>query len=65
MMSWGLDGWIFLAVWVGALLAMVWLLRGSGRAPEPDPLQILRTRFARGEMNANEFEQARRLLEDR
>ncbi len=65
MMSWGLDGWIWMAVWIAALLVMVWLIvRGPGRSSEVDALEILRARFARGEINADEFERARQVLRD-
>lgn len=66
MMSWGFDGWIWMAVWIAALLVMVWLIvRGPGRAVEVDAIEILRVRFARGEISKEEFEQARAVLESR
>jgi putative membrane protein len=63
MMAWGLDGWVWMAVWVAALFAMVWLvLRSPGRPGDGDALDILRARFARGEISQEEFERARRAL---
>lgn len=67
MTGWGemtLGAWIWMAVWIVALVAMVWLLvRGSdGRGRHVEPLEILRARFARGEISEAEFEQARRVL---
>ena len=65
MMAWGLDGWIWMAVWIAALFAMIWLLlRSSGRPDEADALEILRARFARGEISPEEFERARQVLLD-
>jgi putative membrane protein len=64
--AWGmtLGGWIWMVVWIGALLGMVWLLVAGGRRVErDDPLDILRARYARGEINEAEFRHARDLLE--
>ena len=66
MMSWGFDGWIWMAVWIAALLVMVWLVvRGPSHPVETDAMQILRARFARGEISKEEFEQARTVLLDK
>lgn len=63
MMAWGYDGWIWMAVWIGALLLMVWMIvRSSNRPSEADANAILRARFARGEISKEEFEQARAVL---
>ncbi|HEY6058808.1 MAG TPA: SHOCT domain-containing protein, partial [Candidatus Limnocylindrales bacterium] len=67
--GWGmtLDGWIWMMVWVAALLLMVWLIVAGGRdrPPRENALEILRARFARGEIDEDEFERARDvLLED-
>ncbi len=69
MTGWGeitLGAWVWMAVWVVALVGMVWLLvqGGGGRSRREDPDEILRVRFARGEISQSEFEQARRLLTD-
>ncbi len=61
VMVWGWEGWIAMAVWIGALLVMVWLITRSGR-PAEDAMSILRARFARGEIGREEFEQARAVL---
>jgi uncharacterized membrane protein len=64
-MGWGMDAsaWIWMLVWVLALFAMVWLIvRADHGAPADDPEAILRARFARGELNAEQFEQARLVL---
>ncbi len=65
MMAWGMDAnaWIWMFVWIFALVAMVWLIvRTDHRAPGDEPEAILRARFARGEINAEEFERARLVL---
>ena len=67
MTSWGemtLGAWLWMGVWIVALVAMVWLLvRGGDHPPRiEDADAILRARFARGEITEPEFEQARRLL---
>jgi uncharacterized membrane protein len=43
---------------------MVWLLVSAGnrRPKDDDPIEILRGRFARGEMNEEEFRHARDVL---
>ncbi len=61
MMAWGLDGWIWMAVWIAALLLMVWLVTRPDR-PAEDAMAILRARFARGEISRDDFEQARAVL---
>lgn len=56
----GPAGWIWMLVWIAALLFMVWLIVGrpEGDTSEEDALSILRARFARGEISENEFERA-------
>jgi putative membrane protein len=56
----GPDGWIWMLVWIAALLFMVWLIvrRPDADTPEEDALSILRARFARGEISETEFERA-------
>ncbi len=76
MGSWGWIGMILmLAFWFGLVWLIIWAIvgarsRDSSVASQPpgagDPsLRILRERFARGELTPEEFEQARRTLEDR
>ena len=67
MMAWGLgmDGsaWIWMFVWIFALIAMVWLIvRADHQAPADEPAAILRARFARGEITVEEFERAKLIL---
>jgi putative membrane protein len=65
MMAWGMDAnaWIWMLVWILALVTMVWLIvRADHRTPTDDPEAILRARFARGEIDAEEFERAKLVL---
>ena len=76
MMGYGFDGgalgWIWmlggLLVMVGFVILIVWAVGtmsrgGSSREPErPSALDILRERFARGEVTQQEFEDARKTL---
>jgi putative membrane protein len=73
MMGWGDGygwmgmGWAFMVLfWVLVVLGIVALLRwlGTGRreAPRKTPLEILQERYARGEIEREEYEQKRRDL---
>jgi len=57
-------GWIWMLVWIVALLVMVWLIvRGpADRTAAEDAMAILRARFAHGEISQEEFERARAAL---
>ncbi len=75
-MMWGNGwaGWIFgplmmLLVIAGIVAAVVIVARSVGHgshgpAPGPAPLDILKQRFARGEIDKDEYEERRRLLGD-
>lgn len=62
----GLGGWLWMILGVVLLIAVIWAvvatIPGRGRPTADDPAQILKTRFARGEINQEQYEQARRLL---
>ena len=66
----GADGWLWmllaLAVGIAIVVAFVWLvtaaLPGRQRSATEDAVQILKARFARGEISEPEYDQARRLL---
>jgi uncharacterized membrane protein len=62
----GAGGWLWMLIWVAALLFMVWLVvRGTtDRPPMEDASAILRARFARGEISQEEFERALGALRD-
>ena len=74
MMDWGYGmGWfgtIFMAVfWIALIVGIVLLIRwlwvsaGKGKPETGDsPLEILKRRYARGEINKEEFEQKKKDL---
>jgi putative membrane protein len=57
-------GWIWMLIWIAVLLGMVWLIvrSPSESTPREDAMAILRARFARGEIDQEEFERARASL---
>jgi putative membrane protein len=63
-------GWLgilaMVLFWLGVILLIVWglsaLFPGQRRDVELDALEILRRRFARGEISREEFEHARQAL---
>lgn len=68
---WGMGLWTLagLALTIGVVVLIVWAVvnvsrraEAGGRAPQQTPLDILRERYARGEITAEEFEQAKRIL---
>jgi plastocyanin len=68
MMTWGAGsaGWVWmlagLALVIGIVLVIVWALQRTGGGAEDDALTALRGRFARGEIDAGQFEEMRRVL---
>ena len=69
-MMWWWDGswmiWPFVMV-AGCIVMMAMMMRGHGGMRMPsgrndDPLDIVRGRFARGEIDKEEFEDRKRLL---
>jgi putative membrane protein len=65
MDGWGmtLGSWIWMLVWIGALVLMVWLVVAGWRGERhEDPLELLRARYARGEISENEYRHARGVL---
>jgi putative membrane protein len=61
-----------LPFWAGLILLVVWGVRavsgdgrGGGRPDRSNALRILEERFARGEIDRDEFEARRSVLEDR
>jgi uncharacterized membrane protein len=53
-------GWIWMLIWIAALLVMVWLIvrPPQDRSTAEDALAILRARYARGDISEAEFERA-------
>jgi len=68
MMTWGAGwtGWLWmvagLSFVVGVVLVVAWAVQRAGGGPEDDALTALRARFARGEIDATQFEEMRRVL---
>ena len=69
--GWGLGypGFGMIVVWVLIIVLAVWLVRGfAGTGPERNKSKsarkILEERYARGEIDRDEFEQKRRDLSD-
>ncbi len=66
--GWGMDGggWIWMILGVVLVVALIWFFAtgrpGRDRPPTDDAAATLRSRFARGEITAEEYEQARRVL---
>lgn len=62
----GLGGWLWMILGVVLAVVVVWALvaavAGRDRPPAETAGQILKARFARGEISQPEYEQARRLL---
>lgn len=62
----GLGGWLWMILGVVLLVVVVWAvvaaIPGRDRPAPDDAAQVLKSRFARGEITSQEFEQARRLL---
>lgn len=62
----GIFMWLF---WILVIIGVVWLVKlmmGGGEAdspPQRSALEILKERYARGEIDHEEFEQKRRDLE--
>ena len=68
--GWGMGfGWIFMLVfWALIILGIValarWLLSSSpGRSAGTRPLDVLKERYARGELTREQYEQMRRDIE--
>ena len=77
-MMWGADwdnwilGFLMMVLFWGGLVALAVLAlrgwdadqrRGSSNSHRPEAHEILKERFARGEISEDEFEQRRRVLE--
>ena len=61
----GMDAWIWIGAWVLVMVLVVWLLvREPRRARRPGPAEILRDRFARGEITEQEYRRAVAALDD-
>ncbi len=76
MMNWGYGmgwGWsiIMMAFWIAVIVGIIFLIRWvvlstdkkDGTKSEDEALEVLRTRYAKGEINKEEFEEKKRDLE--
>jgi len=70
-MMWGFGGWWMTIVWIAVVVGIVflvkWLLEqgrtgGQASQKEESALDILKKRYARGEIDKEEFEQKKRDL---
>ncbi|MDP3974710.1 MAG: SHOCT domain-containing protein [Candidatus Jorgensenbacteria bacterium] len=69
--EWGWMGWIIMIVWWViiiwfAIAAIRWLSersRPEGGSRERSPLDILKERYAKGELDQKEYEEKRKVLE--
>jgi len=63
----GLFMWIFWILLIVIIIALVKILTGgdasAGTTPDETPLNILQKRYARGEIDEQEFERKRRELD--
>lgn len=63
----GLGMWIFWILLIVIIIALVKVFAGSGSGPtapsHESPLEILKARYARGEIDEEEFERRRKELE--
>ena len=69
-MGWGFGGLYMILLWVVIIVAIVvlvrWIFGGSARTDMPSSksaLEVLKERYARGEIGREEFEQKKRELE--
>lgn len=61
----GTEAWVWMGAWALVLALVVWFLaREPRRARHPDPADILRDRFARGEISEEEYRRAMAALDD-
>ncbi|MFQ5800973.1 MAG: SHOCT domain-containing protein [Candidatus Hydrothermarchaeales archaeon] len=66
--GWMLFGWVFMILfWVAVILLIVWLYKQI-KGPQPDAQtesasEILKKRYAKGEIDKKEFEEKKRDLQ--
>jgi uncharacterized membrane protein len=66
MTGWGMgtEAWIWMGAWALVMIFVVWLLvREPRRETHDDPAEILRARYARGEITEDEFRRAMSTLD--
>ena len=55
--------WLFILMMAACIFMMMFMMRGHRDANGDSALQILKERFARGEIDKAEYEERRRLLD--
>lgn len=73
MWHWGYGSWwmglMMVLVWAAIIAGVIWVVRSADRGgrsetPRRRPIDILAARYARGEIDDEEFERRRRQLEE-
>ncbi len=64
----GLFGWVFMIlIWVliiaGIIALVKWLTQSTSGNQKKTPLEILQDRFARGDINEDEYEHKKNILQ--
>jgi putative membrane protein len=61
--GWGLIGFlVMVAFWVLVVMVIIGLVRGGGRGQTSSSVRVLEERYARGEIDRDEFLERRRFL---
>ncbi len=65
---WLIGTGLMILFWIAIILLVIWVVRNlfprQVRSGQDQALEILRQRYAKGEINAAEYEQARARLEE-
>jgi len=68
MGGWGWLAVVAMAAMMGGMGWMMWsMMRGVGshrRAPSEDPVEVLKARYARGQLTTEEFQERLRTIEE-
>jgi len=64
----GFSGWIMMVLWwviifVGIVVLVRWISDSRREGGRASPLDILKARYAKGEIDKKEFEERKRVLE--
>ena len=66
--GWGVLAVVAMAAMMGGMGWMMWtMMRGAGsngRGSPEDPVEVLKARYARGELTTEEFQERLRTIED-
>ena len=62
----GFFGWtMMILLWIAVLIVIIWAIRSLSTKPTPTtqtPLELLKQRFAAGEIDQEDFEERKQLL---